>query len=79
MARGVVAASIAVAMALSRVYLGVHWLSDVVAGLVLGTSSVLLAFGAPERLGLRDHAAGSRKPFGTRSSPMAEAAPATDG
>jgi undecaprenyl-diphosphatase len=56
-ALGGVAAGIAVAVACSRVFLGVHWVSDVVAGLVLGWAwfalcSVafggrILRFGAP--------------------------------
>lgn len=40
---GVAAAVFAMLMALSRAYLGAHWLSDAVAGLLLGTSCALLA------------------------------------
>jgi membrane-associated phospholipid phosphatase len=37
------AAGFSVLMALSRAYLGAHWLSDAVAGVLLGTSCALLA------------------------------------
>jgi membrane-associated phospholipid phosphatase len=40
---GVAAETFAVLMALSRAYLGAHWLSDAIAGLLLGTSCALLA------------------------------------
>ena len=40
---GVAAAGFSVLMALSRAYLGAHWLSDAVAGVLLGTSCALLA------------------------------------
>jgi len=45
---GVAAASFALAMALSRSYLGAHWLSDAIAGLLLGTSCALLAASATD-------------------------------
>ncbi len=35
--------SFAVLMAASRAYLGAHWLSDAIAGLLLGTTCALLA------------------------------------
>jgi len=40
---GLAAVAFAVLMALSRAYLGAHWLSDAIAGLLLGTSCALLA------------------------------------
>ena len=40
---GAAAAGFSVLMALSRAYLGAHWLSDAVAGVLLGTSCALLA------------------------------------
>jgi undecaprenyl-diphosphatase len=40
---GAAAAGFSVLMALSRAYLGAHWLSDALAGVLLGTSCALLA------------------------------------
>jgi undecaprenyl-diphosphatase len=40
---GAAAAAFSVLMALSRAYLGAHWLSDVLAGVLLGASCALLA------------------------------------
>jgi membrane-associated phospholipid phosphatase len=40
---GLAGAVFALLMALSRAYLGAHWLSDAIAGLLLGTSCALLA------------------------------------
>jgi hypothetical protein len=43
------AAAFAVLMALTRAYLGAHWLSDAIAGLLVGTSCALLAAVAVDR------------------------------
>jgi undecaprenyl-diphosphatase len=40
---GTVAVAFSILMALSRAYLGAHWLSDALAGVLLGTSCALLA------------------------------------
>jgi membrane-associated phospholipid phosphatase len=39
----VAAVAFSILMGLSRAYLGAHWLSDAVAGILLGTSCALLA------------------------------------
>lgn len=44
------AAAFSVLMALSRAYLGAHWLSDAVAGLLLGTSCALVTALAADQL-----------------------------
>jgi len=46
---GLAAAAFALLMALTRAYLGAHWLSDAIAGLLLGTSCALLAAVAVDR------------------------------
>jgi undecaprenyl-diphosphatase len=51
---GAAAAAFSVLMALSRAYLGAHWLSDALAGVLLGASGALLsAFAVGERQGRR--------------------------
>ena len=40
---GAAAVAFSIVMALSRAYLGAHWLSDALAGVLLGTSCALLA------------------------------------
>jgi membrane-associated phospholipid phosphatase len=50
---GAAAAGFSVLMALSRAYLGAHWLSDAIAGVLLGTSCALLAALAVSALQLR--------------------------
>lgn len=46
---GLAAAAFALLMALTRAYLGAHWLSDAIAGLLIGTSCALLAAVAVDR------------------------------
>jgi membrane-associated phospholipid phosphatase len=46
---GLAAAAFALLMALTRAYLGAHWLSDAIAGLLVGTSCALLAAVAVDR------------------------------
>ncbi len=53
LALAVVAATLAIAVGLSRVVLGVHWMSDVAAGLVLGWSWVAISYWLTRRLGAR--------------------------
>ena len=55
---GLAAAAFALLMGLSRAYLGAHWLSDAIAGLLLGTSCALLAalvVDRAQRAGRRRH------------------------
>ncbi len=46
---GLAAAAFAILMALSRAYLGAHWLSDAIAGLLLGTACALVAASAVDQ------------------------------
>ncbi len=46
---GLAAAFFALLMALSRAYLGAHWLSDAIAGLLLGTTCALVAATAADQ------------------------------
>ncbi len=59
---GVAAAGFSVLMALSRAYLGAHWLSDAIAGVLLGTSCALLAALVADGLQRRRRADRPRRP-----------------
>ena len=59
---GAAAAAFSVLMALSRAYLGAHWLSDAIAGILLGTSCALLAALVVDGLQRRRGADRSRRP-----------------
>jgi membrane-associated phospholipid phosphatase len=65
---GLAAAVFALLMGLSRAYLGAHWLSDAVAGLLLGTSCALLAAVVVDRA-----QRGRRRRHGIRDIPPQEA------
>jgi membrane-associated phospholipid phosphatase len=64
---GAAAAVFSVLMALSRAYLGAHWLSDAIAGVLLGASCALLAALAVTGLQLRSTA---EKPGRTAHPPV---------
>ena len=70
---GAVAVAFSVLMALSRAYLGAHWLSDAVAGVLLGTSCALLAalvVGALQRRSIgQRHARSAQSPAATTTVP----------
>src|SRR5207247_5750697 len=70
---GTVAAVFSVLMALSRAYLGAHWLSDALAGVLLGASCALLAALV---VGLLQRRWGRRRPGGP-APPAGQAAPDT--
>jgi membrane-associated phospholipid phosphatase len=59
---GAAAAGFSVLMALSRAYLGAHWLSDAIAGVLLGTSCALLAALVADGLQRRRSADRPRRP-----------------
>jgi len=67
---GLAAVAFSILMGLSRAYLGAHWLSDAVAGILLGTSCPLLAglvVGQFQRWqGGRQRSAGAERPAGIR-------------
>jgi len=67
---GLAAVAFSILMGLSRAYLGAHWLSDAVAGILLGTSCALLAglvVGQFQRWqGGRQRSAGAERPAGIR-------------
>ena len=70
----VAAAAFALLMALSRAYLGAHWLSDAIAGTLLGTScAVLSALGVSQ---LRAWQSGRGRPSGAPRVPAAVPPPA---
>jgi len=70
---GAAAVVFSVLMALSRAYLGAHWLSDAVAGVLLGTSCALLAALA---VGLLQRRWAARRASG-QATPAGQSAPDT--
>jgi membrane-associated phospholipid phosphatase len=72
---GAGAVAFSVLMALSRAYLGAHWLSDAIAGILLGTSCALLAalvVGALQRRWGRRQPDGPAPPAGEPASGTSE-------
>jgi undecaprenyl-diphosphatase len=72
---GAGAVAFSVLMALSRAYLGAHWLSDATAGILLGTSCALLAalvVGTLQRRWGRRHPGGPAPPAGEPASGTTE-------
>jgi undecaprenyl-diphosphatase len=57
-----------IAMLLSRTYLGAHWLSDTIGGLVLGIAVAVMVW-APLAVRLHDERLRRRSPFSLRHSP----------
>ena len=72
---GAAAAGFSVLMALSRAYLGAHWLSDAVAGVFLGTSCALLAALVVDGLQRRR---GAEKPPRSAHPPVSDTARPVD-
>ena len=69
---GTAAVAFSVLMALSRAYLGAHWLSDAVAGVLLGTSCALLTalvVGLLQRRWVGRHAGPGREPASDMTVP----------
>jgi undecaprenyl-diphosphatase len=66
---GAAAVVFSILMALSRAYLGAHWLSDAVAGVLLGTSCALLAALA---VGLLQRRWGGRRPHRPARRPASD-------
>jgi len=74
---GAGAVAFSILMALSRAYLGAHWLSDAIAGVLLGTSCALLAalvVGSLQRRWGRRHPGGPALPAGQPAPDTAEPA-----
>jgi membrane-associated phospholipid phosphatase len=72
---GAAAVGFSILMALSRAYLGAHWLSDAIAGILLGTSCALLAALVINELQRRW---GARQPDRPVRPPALDTAPPAD-
>jgi undecaprenyl-diphosphatase len=72
---GAAAVGFSILMALSRAYLGAHWLSDAIAGILLGTSCALLAALVMNELQRRW---GARQPARPVRPPALDTAPPGD-
>jgi membrane-associated phospholipid phosphatase len=67
----IVAATIEAFVGLSRVYLGVHWASDVLAGWFIGGAWLALSFGTFLAWERGPRPLGDRRPWGSRASRVA--------
>ncbi len=54
-------------VAASRIYLDMHWLSDVIGGFALGTAYLLIAIGAAQALARRAEWPGEAQPKASRA------------